>query len=176
MTDTCFLYSKCNHKDCDKDFCIRKYKLEYLYNNALISESQRLFKPLYIDGDGTDKEAFTELSNIEKNIINFVKEGKNLFIHSYICGNGKTSWALRMVQSYFNLIWPTVSLKCKALFINVPRFLLALKDNISQKNDYISFIKENIQTADLVVWDDIAAKVGTEFELNYLLSFIDTRI
>ena len=31
-------------------------------------------------------------------------------------------------------------------------------------------------TADLVVWDDIAAKSGSEFELNHLLNAINTRM
>jgi len=172
----CFLYSVCNHKDCDKDFCLRRYKLEYLYNNALVSESQRKHIKLMIDENGTDYNEFTELANIEKNIDSFIQNGQNLYIHSTNCGNGKSSWALRMIESYFNKIWPKTDLICRALFINVPRFLIALKDNISSPSEYVNFIKDNIATADLVVWDDIAAKVGSEFELNHLLSLIDLRI
>ncbi len=172
----CFLYDNCNRKDCDKDFCLRRYKLEYLYNNALVSESQRKHIKLMIDENGTDYNEFTELANIEKNIDSFIQNGQNLYIHSTNCGNGKSSWALRMIESYFNKIWPKTDLICRALFINVPRFLIALKDNISNPSEYINHIKDNIATADLVVWDDIASKVGSEFELNHLLSLIDLRI
>jgi len=172
----CFLYAFCNHKDCDKDFCLRKYKLEYLYDNALVSEAQRKHIKLRIDEDGTDYNEFMQLAEIEKNIENFVQEGQNLYIHSTICGCGKSSWALRMIEAYFNKIWPKTDLICRALFINVPRFLVALKDNISNPSEYIAHIKDNIANADLVVWDDIAAKVGSEFELNHLLSLIDLRI
>ena len=114
--------------------------------------------------------------NIENNIIDFVDNGKNLFIYSYGVGCGKTSWAIRLVQSYFNNIWYKTELKCKALFINVPKFLLSLKDNISNKNEYIEHIKNNVLEADLVVWDEVGTKGLTQFEHENLLSLINTRI
>lgn len=173
---TCWLYDKCNHKDCNKDFCLRKYKLDNLYGNSLLSDAQRKQVALFVDDDGTDLEAFKQLAAIQQDIETFVTNGTNLYLHSTTCGNGKTSWAIRLIQAYFNKIWPKSDLTCKALFISVPRFLLALKDNITNKNEYVEFIKANIMDADLVVWDDIAAKVGTDFELNHLLSLIDGRL
>jgi DNA replication protein DnaC len=62
------------------------------------------------------------------------------------------------------------------LFISVPRFLLALKDSISNKSSYIDYIKDNVLLADLVVWDDLGNKLGSEFELSHLLNIIDNRI
>ena len=38
---TCYLYDNCNKKDCDRDFCLRKYKMDSLYSAALMSESQK---------------------------------------------------------------------------------------------------------------------------------------
>lgn len=172
----CWLYDNCNHKDCGQSFCLRKYKLDYLYANSLLPESQKKTTVIRVDEDGTDLEEFKQLSNIQTNIEDFVIAGKNLYIHSSNCGNGKTIWAIRLIQAYFNKIWPKTPLVCKALFISVPRFLLALKDNITNKSEYVDFIKENIMAADLVVWDDLGAKIATEFELNHLLSLIDGRI
>ena len=91
------------------------------------------------------------LKSIEININDFVKEGKNLYIHSMICGNGKTAWSVKLLQAYLNKIWPESSLTCRALFINVPRFLLTLKDSISNQSDYIDHIKRYVLDADLVV-------------------------
>lgn len=65
---------------------------------------------------------------------------------------------------------------CKALFINVPRYLLAIKDSISNYNAYAAHIKENVNNADLVIWDDIATKGVTEFESENLLAIIDNRM
>ena len=53
---------------------------------------------------------------------------------------------------------------------------MAIKDNISNKSTYIEYIKENVLEADLVVWDDLGNKMGSEFELSHLLSIIDNRI
>lgn len=172
----CLSFHDCNHKDCDKDFCLRKYKLDYLYESSLLAPSQRKVIDILVDEDGTDLEEFKQLAQIQKEIENFVAEGKNLYLHSSNCGNSKTTWTVRLIQAYFDKIWYKTPLTCKALFIGVPRFLLALKDNISAKSDYITYIKDNIMNADLVVWDDLGAKIASEFELNHLLSLIDGRI
>lgn len=174
--EKCFLYDVCNHLDCDKDFCIRKYKMDSLYTAALMTDSQKQHLVLKVDADGTDLEEFKQLAEIEKNIDKFVAEGKNLYLHSANCGCGKSSWSIRLIEAYFNKIWVRSEIKCRALFISVPRFLLALKDNITARNEYFNYIKDNVLEADLVVWDDIAAKMGSEFELTHLLNIIDNRI
>jgi DNA replication protein DnaC len=155
---------------------MRLFKLDYLYKEALISASQRKHVALRIDADGTDEQAFSALKNIENNIESFISQGKNLYIHSTNTGNGKSSWALRFIQTYFNRVWLKSSLRCRALFINVPRFLLSLKENISEKSDYVAHIKENILTCDIVVWDDIATKQTSIFESEHLYSMIEARI
>ena len=172
----CYLMSCCNGKDCNKDFCIRKYKMDSLYSAALMTETQKQHVVLKIDEDGTDLEQFKQLASIEQNISQFISEGKNLYLHSANCGNGKSTWSIRLAEAYFNKIWARTEPKCRVLFISVPRFLLALKDNITAKNDYVEYIKDNVLEADLVIWDDIAAKMGSEFELTHLLNIIDNRL
>lgn len=172
----CYLYDFCNKKDCDKDFCLRKYKMDSLYSAALMTESQKQHIALKVDADGTDLEQFKQLASIEQNISKFIEDGTNLYLHSANCGNGKSSWSLRFVEAYFNKIWARTEPKCRVLFISVPRFLLALKDNITTKSAYVEYIKDNVLEADLVIWDDIAAKMGSEFELTHLLNIIDNRL
>lgn len=172
----CFLFDRCNHKDCDKDFCLRKYKMDTLYSAALMTESQKQHVVLKIDPDGTDLEQFQKLAAIEQDIVKFISEGKNLYLHSANCGNGKSSWSIRLVEAYFDKIWARTDGKCRVLFISVPRFLLALKDNITARSSYVEYIKDNVLEADLVIWDDIAAKMGSEFELTHLLNIIDNRL
>ena len=164
---------KCSHQE---EFCIKLFKLNYLYEESLLSDKQRTFTPLFIDIDGTDKEEFRRLKEIERDIENFVKCGRNLYIHSSTCGNGKTEWSIRMIQSYFNSIWHKCDLNCKALFINVPRFLLALKDSLSTPSEYINHIKKHILEVDVVVWDELGIKNATQFEHENLLNLINTRI
>ena len=169
--------AQCSEKHCDDpNGCLILYKLNYLYEEAEIPVPLRKNIELRYDVDGTDYDKFCELFDIQENIVDFVNQGKQVYIYSEISGNGKTSWALRLVQKYFNKIWLKTDLKCRALFINVPSFLIALKDNISSKTDYVKKLKEKALDADLVVWDDIGNKMGTEFEISNLLSLINTRI
>lgn len=177
----CWMKSYCkkyqnNKCEEDSDFCIKLFKLEKLYDYSLLSPSQREHQLLKIDSDGTDREAFIELKRIETDIENWVDSGKNLYLYSSICGNGKTSWSIRLIQSYLEKIWIKSDLVCRALFVNVPSFLIALKDNISRVNDYAEYIKSNIIDANLVVWDDIAIKTATTYEMENLLSIINTRL
>ena len=179
-SNNCFVKDKCakfKRGQCpDNDFCIKLFKLESLYNEGLILETQRKHVNLRVDADGTDKEQFIKLKSIEDNIEEFVSNGNNLYIYSSRCGNGKTSWALRLLQKYIDSIWYKTDIRCRVLFISVPKFFIMLKDNISHENDYIKHIKDNIFDCDLVIWDDIGTKVGTEFEIENLLSLVDNRI
>ena len=155
---------------------MRKYRLDCLYDKSLLTDKQRQIGKLFIDQDGTDLHEFQQLAKLEQNIDKFVESGANLYIHSYNCGNGKTSWSIRLMTSYFDKIWHKSNFDCQALFISVPRYLLALKASISGKNEYADTVNKYILVADLVVWDDIATKMGTEFELNHLLNIINTRM
>ena len=174
--ERCFLKDTCNGVDCDKPFCMKYFKLNKLYEMSLLTEQQRKHSSLYIDSDGTDEAAFKALKTIETNIETFVKEGNNLYIHSTICGNGKTSWAVRMLQSYLNKIWYKCDLEPKVMFINVPRFLLEIKDSIRQESEYISHIKEDAFKCDLLVWDEIGTKGLTQFEHENVLKYINMRL
>lgn len=176
MVEMCIYQDKCNKRDCGKEFCEKKYRLDTLFNNSGLTAKQQKHITLSPDADGTDLQEFRKLAEIEKQIEGFVSDGYNLYLHSYGCGNGKTSWAIRMMASYFYKIWHKSNFGCQALFINVPRYLLALKENISGHSFYADFVNANVKEAELVVWDDIAAKVGSEFELNHLLSLINYRI
>ena len=62
------------------------------------------------------------------------------------------------------------------MFINVPRFLLSLKESISKQSDYIDHIKEYALSADLVVWDEVGVKTLTNYEHEHLLNLINTRL
>lgn len=179
LSNQCWMQDYCvrgESHSCPEGFCIKLFKIDSLYREALISEKQRKHVNLRIDADGTDREAFKILKSIEENIESFIGEGKNLYIHSSTYGCGKTSWALRMIESYINKIWYKADLGCKILFIHVPRFLISLKESISKPSEYIDHIKSNFLSADLVVFDELAAKTNTEYEMDQLLNLINSRL
>ena len=175
----CWLKDDCNDGgySCTNSFCVKNFKLSKLYDNALISLKQRQRINWFPTDSKEDANNFKYLASVESNIMNFVDQGGNLYIHSPITGNGKTSWALRLVQAYFNNVWLEASIEdCRALFINVPRYLLAIKDNISQKSDYVQYIKDHVLEADIVIWDEVGTKGLTQFEHENILNLISVRI
>lgn len=177
LTDNCKKVSKDSSCRNDDIFCIKLFKVNQLYDSALLSDKQKYRLPLYPDANGADLDTFKLLKSIEEHIIEFVMNGKNLYIHSTITGNGKTSWAVRMIQAYILKRWPELGLyDCPAMFINVPRFLLTLKDSISNQSDYIDHIKKNILSSDLVVWDEVGVKTLSEYDHEHLLNLINTRL
>lgn len=167
----------CEFNDqCTHSFCMQRFKKDQLYKYTLLSPIQCKHVALRPDADGTDRDKFVQLKEIEDNIENFVKEGKNLYIHSNTPGNGKSAWSIRMIQAYINKIWFKSPIECKALFINIPDFFLQLKSNLYNDNEELNEIKENLLKADLVVWDEIGTKMLTDFEHEHLLSMINNRI
>ncbi len=173
----CWVRERCKKAvNCDGESCIKLFKINELCNLAMLTDDQRRKKKLWLDGNGIDKDAFTFLKSVEDNVEKFVNSGDNLYIYSYITGNGKTAWALRILNSYIEKIWYKSDIVCRGLFVNVPRFLISLKDNIGNYNEYYNQIKDNILDADLVVFDEIGAKVATSFETEHLLSIINARV
>ena len=179
-TDQCFLHDVCKiyqKGECHPhEFCLKLFKTDALYNAGLFTTQQRTHQTLYTDQDGTDRDQFGQLKYIEKNVEQFVSEGSNLYLYSPHCGNGKTSWALRIAQSFVNRIWHKTDIRCRLLFISVPRFFTMIKDNIRTPSEYVKHIKDNVYDCDLVIWDDIGTKIGTEFEIENLLTILDYRI
>jgi DNA replication protein DnaC len=54
--------------------------------------------------------------------------------------------------------------------------MLAIKDNIDEKSEYVSYIKKNVFNADIVIWDEIGTKSLTVFEQENIMSLINARI
>lgn len=179
-SNSCYLKETCNkYKEhrCEKDsFCMRLFKQDAIFNLSGIDINQRSYMNLRIDSDGTDRLKFQQLSVIQDNIEDFVRSGKNLYLFSSNCGNGKTSWALRLAQTYIDKIWISSDISCRVLFVNVPEYFFRLKDSFNQSSDYIDNMKKYVYDCDIVIWDDIGTKVGSTFEVENLLSIVDKRL
>ena len=157
-------------------FCIKWFKIDELQNEALLTEKQKIPIKFKLDKDKTDKKAFDRLKEIEDNIEKFVNNGENLYIYSHVVGNGKSWWSIRLLRAYFESIWYKTGIKCRGLFINVPKYFISLKDSFNNYSEYIDHIKKDVLTVELVVWDDIASKGFTEFETESLLNIINNRV
>lgn len=144
--------------------------MKYLMDNSGIPKNKQYPTELIAD---IDLVQYRKLADIKSNIVNFVEQGNNLFICSKYTGNGKTSWAIKLMLRYFNDIWAGNGFRVRGLFVNVPTLLLQLK-NFS--NPISEEYKKNLMEADLVVWDEVASTSISNYDYGNLLMFLDYRV
>lgn len=166
-------YKKICKNTCSES-CIRYNCMRSLMEHSNLPEYLWNYKQLTCSD--TDAQAFTTLKDIENNISSFVEDGKNLYIYSEHCGNGKTSWATRLLIKYFDKIWNIAGFTCHGLFINVPKFLYNCKQSISKDVNGFEELCENIELCELVIWDDLPSSEFTSYEHQIMLQYIDNRI
>ena len=163
-------YNKICDDDCNK--CVKYLKIKTLMNNSNVPSN--LHHPINLTpACKSDIKAFNELATIKDDIVNFVNNGESLYICSHNTGNGKTSWALKLMYKLFSSQYDEVFIEEPlALFIYVTDFLLQLKDfnnPLSQK--YLNYVK----TVPLVIWDDIGTGTLSDYDYTQLLTYINAR-
>ena len=173
MTE-CWYKKTCkNYKEeCQKN-CIRYNEMLYMMESANIPKGNQFRNELI--PNPIDLKNFEFLTEIKKDVVNFVKNGENLYIYSSIFGNGKTTWAIKIMQNYFNLKWLGNGFTQRGLFIHVPSFLTKFKEVINKKDETFEDLKKQLLEVDLVIWDDIATCKLTDYDHTNLLTYIDQR-
>lgn len=143
-----------------------------------------------------DEEAFEDLAYIKDNLqeqfftyhysdkdnTKFVDDN-NLIICGDSLGCGKTSWAIKIFKQYLKEQgWRFVGEDSNSLdkrfnigiFIPTTKFLVDVKQ--FGNNRQAQELYERLQTAELVVWDDIAAVTMSKYDYNILYALLDYRI
>ena len=169
----CWYKEVCSHyaDKCQLN-CVQYLEMSYLMEHSGIPISKR--RPLALYPDKCDLGAFGRLAEIKDNIDDFVFNGKNLYITSYIVGNGKTTWSLKLLMKYFEKIWQGNGFEPRGVFVHVPTFLLKCKDFKTVDREFED-LKRQLLDIDLVVWDDIASTDLTGYDLSQMLVYIDAR-
>ena len=166
-------YNRICTEQCSEN-CIR-YKLMYsLFKQSNLPEALWNYKELICHEK--DLQVYKQLQAKSDAILNFIESGNNLYIYSENCGNGKTTWAIRLMYSYFDKIWHKSCFDCKALFVSVPKFLYNCKRSISQDVKGFEELCNLISEVDLVIWDDIGEMKASDYEHQILFQYIDDRI
>ena len=166
-------YKRICTEQCSEN-CIR-YKLMYsLFKQSNLPEALWDYKELICHEK--DLQVYKQLQAKSDAILNFIESGNNLYIYSENCGNGKTTWAIRLMYSYFDKIWHKSCFDCKALFVSVPKFLYNCKRSISQDVKGFEEFCNLISEVDLVIWDDIGEMKASDYEHQILFQYIDDRI
>ena len=165
----CWYRNVCQVNTCDH--CIRYMEMSHLLENSGIPKVRQ--KPKSLIPDDADYGAFVMLSDIKDNILQRVECGFNLYLGSKNTGNGKTSWAIKILLKYFDSIWAGNGFRIRGLFVHVPTLLSKLKDF---DNPLSAEYRNSLLKADLIVWDDIAVSGISQYDYNNLLMYIDNRI
>lgn len=121
---------------------------------------------------GSDYNEFMRLAEIKSDIDKFVSRGNQLYICSKETGNGKTSWAIKLLLKYFDTVWAGNGFCVRGYFQHVPTLFNTLKD-FSKSHDVL---KNTLENADLIVWDDIASTKASDYDITQLLTILDGRI
>ena len=171
--------SECWYKDvCLADVsmcqnCIKFLEMQHLMETSGLPKARQCPQPLIAPKCDTD--AYMSLSEIKSEIVDFVEQGKNLYIASEITGNGKTSWAIKLLLRYFDQVWSGNGFNVRGLFVHVPSFLLKAKDFKTVDPEF-EHIKKYLTKVDLVVWDDIAGATISGYDYSQLLVYLDNRL
>jgi len=173
--ELCWYIQVCNKARTDECYpgCIRYMEMDYLMQTSGIPRNKQY--AIKLTPSVEDVHSFEFLQSIKEDIVNFVRNGESLYLYSENFGNGKTSWALKLLQKYFDEVWCGNGFKSRGVFIHVPTFLTKIREGISKKDVEFEELKERLLYVDLVVWDDIAATRLTDFDHSNLLTYIDTR-
>lgn len=166
-------YKKVCQNTCESS-CIRYMEMDFLLYRSQIPTKRQY--PVSLTPESVDYDRFMDLADIKDDINNFVNNGESLYITSEFTGNGKTSWAIKLMLKYFDNIWSGNGFKVRGIFVNVPSFLTQLKSNISNHNTEFENTIDSLSDVDLVIWDDIASTGLTAYEHSQLLSYIDQRV
>ena len=124
----CYASDYCQKdKSSCSDVCGGYRVLRALYNLSRIPERYRYTIALKPE-NGEDLEAFTVLDNYKNDVLNMVDEGRGLYIWGKSTGNGKTSWACKIMSYFFRKIAFNTGLENEGLYIFLPTFLEDLRD------------------------------------------------
>ena len=169
--------SECWYKDTCKDnceLCTVFFQMNWqMENSGLPKAKQRPISLTIDENNEEDMDAYLRLKEIRENIVDFVERGRNLYICSKYTGNGKTSWAIKMLQTYFHYTAVGNYDNLKGMFVSTTELLLRFKDfNNPLPKSYI----DNLKNVDLVVWDDVAITNISNYDFTQLYNIIDTRM
>ena len=177
-TKDCWYNKSCDTYDTDDCtyYCDRYFRLKHLATYSLLTDKQQ--HPVILQPHDVDIDTFRQLSEIRDNIKQFVFDGNNLLIFSKNTGNGKTTWATKILMQYLqSIMWSVECTRPHALFIDVTDFLFLSKDTFNGgKSERLDYIKYWASKVKLVVWDDIISESISKYDSSLLFSIINNRI
>lgn len=148
--------------------------LRALYNLSRIPERYRYNIPL--KPQEADVPAFEALNEYKEKILENVEAGKGLYIWGKSTGNGKTSWACKIMSHYFRKIAFDTGLENEGLYIFLPTFLEDLRNSFDDMDPDFEQVLSMLKCCKLLIIDDVGTERVTEWVRERLVSIINTRV
>nr|DAI22204.1 MAG TPA: Replicative helicase [Caudoviricetes sp.] len=146
----------------------------------LLAESgvpKKYFEPQELVLRSVDSDAWNWLEDYRCNVVEHVKNGKSIVITSPIVGNGKTSWAIRLLQRYIAETALDGRLVDKAVFC-VSSSMLEIFGDFGYFETSIEFFDylNRLKNCDLLVIDEIGSGRITQVSYNHFYDLVNYRV
>lgn len=172
MNEDC-IYNDVCQQECSSS-CIRYLESSYLLEHSNIPKAKQ--KRYKLEPENCDIQAFRRLANIQKKITTFVEENNSLYLYSATCGNGKTTWSIKLMLQYFNEVWAGNGFRRRGLFINAPTFLSKCKEVMDYPDKNFEAMRRDIPNVDFLIFDDMIISKMSNYDYSTLLNYADQRI
>ena len=171
----CFAESYCmKDKSACSELCGGYRVLRALYNLSRMPEKYRY--NITLEAKENEIPAFEALNEYKESVLEKVNAGEGLYIWGKSTGNGKTSWACKIMSHYFRKIAFDTGLENEGLYIFLPTFLEELRDNYDNKDPDFEQVLTMVKSCKLLIIDDIGAERVTDWVRERVVSIINTRV
>lgn len=171
----CFAEAYCQKdRSACSELCGGYRVLRALYNLSRIPERYRYNIPL--KPQEADVPAFEALNAYKEKVLENVEAGKGLYIWGKSTGNGKTSWACKIMSHYFRKIAFDTGLENEGLYIFLPTFLEDLRNSFDDMDPDFEQVLSMLKCCKLLIIDDVGTERVTEWVRERLVSIINTRV
>jgi DNA replication protein DnaC len=154
---------------------IWKKKLNELFEKSGLPK--KYFEPQVLVEREADKECWEWLEDVRANIVEEVRNGLSIVIASTTVGNGKTSWAVRLLQRYLAETALDGRIVEKGMFVVSAQLLTEFGDyNYFQTMQEFLERFERLKTCELLVIDEIGGGSLNRASYPYLYDLVNYRV
>lgn len=138
---------------------------------------RKYFEPQHLVKREVDAECWDWLEDVRNNIVEEVQRGLSIVITSTTVGNGKTSWAVRLLQRYLAETALDGRMVEKGMFVVSAQLLTEFGDyNYFQTMQEFLERFERLKTCELLVIDEIGGGSLTKASYPYLYDLVNYRV
>lgn len=170
----CYLQSECVNVEKCQHPCNTFLSLDELMAVARIPHAMRF--PIPMKRVPVIDTVSITLASIRDHCVGKFNQGENFYFYSASPGSGKTTWAIKILNTYLANVCETPFRYIPAFFVNIPEFFRDEKWNIQNPNKAHDEFRRQLESAVIVVWDDIGLSNLTKYEYDILYSLINARM